>query len=272
MSKVKIALPNTKLPISNLLPQAVGVSDIDNLQFRNLLHFKHVVSKLKVANDSKHGIPYKVALDRLLKGTSGISEDYCEDIRTLVRSNLHKRGMITSEVYEEYKYTDSGTCVGIDVGKYAAGDPECIITPVRQYVDFFHELFINISYPYWVKDSLVQESTIKLLTAIRELERQHIFIKVTLILPIVNPSTNSNFFYSSIPLFSHREYKDFHTMASVVNASLLRKFYFAILEDFYGDCLHHNYGVVKKLPDTMNIGETFNEIAFFEKMQGKYSR
>ena len=272
MSKVVLALPNTKLPINNLLPQVGSNSNIDNLQFRNLLHFKNVVNKLKVKDDRKHGVLYEVALDRLMRGVSGISESYCEDIRNLVRGNLHKRGMITSEVYEEYKYTDSGTCVGIDVGKYAAGDPECIITPVRQYTDFFHELFINISYSYLIADSLVQESTVKLLTAIRELERQHIFIKVTLILPIDNPSTEGNFFYSSVPLFSHREYKDFHVMASVVNASLLRKFYFAVLEDFYGKCLRGTYGTAVKLPNTMNIGEKFNEIAFFEEIQGKYLR
>ena len=264
MSKVKELIGSVKRPISNLLPQTHASEDTHNLQFRNLQHFKYVVSKLTARGMSESR--YKEVLNRLIKGISGVSQEEYEDIQRLVKSKLHKRGLITSEVYEEFKYTDSGVSVGIDVGKYAAGEPECVVTPTQQYVGFFHELFINISYECGVSNELVKRSCAKLLATIEELEKQRIFIKITLVLPINKPD-DENLFYSSIPLFSHNEKKDFHTMASVVNADLLRVFYFAILEDFYGKDLVGGYGNPIGMPNTMNVGKEFNEIAFFEEIK-----
>lgn len=268
MSIVKELLGNTDKPINNLLPEVTSEYPIDNLEFRNLTHFKFIVSKLKVKKKSNE--EYRDLLGNLLKGVSGVSQAEYESIQLLVKSNLHKRGLITEEVYESFKYADSGTTVGIDVGKYAAGDPECVITPTRQYIDYFHELFISVSYSWSIEDKEVQKSCAKLLATIEELERQHIFIKITLVFPAKEP-TPERFFFSSIPLFSHRERKDFHTMASVVNSSLLRVFYFAVLEDFYGESLNSSYGNVVKLKNTMNIGDNFNEIKFFEDIRGMYA-
>jgi hypothetical protein len=54
-------------------------------------------------------------------------------------------------------------------------------------------------------------------------------------------------------------------MASVINERLLRKFYFAIMEDYYADNLSRNYGLaVTNIEGAMSIGVEFNEIKFFE--------
>lgn len=256
---------NLKRPLNSLMPWKKLILH-DNLEFRNLDHFIHTVSKLTQKEDDKCEITYKKALYNLKNKVSTISSTENESIRNLVRSNLQKRGLITAEVYEQFKYTDNGTCVGIDVGKYAAGEPDCIITPTRQYVDYFYELFISISYSYLVSNSDVKNNTAKLLSTIKELERQHIFIKITLVLPINSPSGKGNFF-SSIPLFHHKEPKSVEIMSSVLNEYLLRKFYFALLEGIYEETLLSSYGTVMTLNKSMNIGNTFNEISFFKEIK-----
>jgi hypothetical protein len=240
-------------------------SNQDNLEFRNLLHFTHIVGKLRQRKDNHCNISYQKAFKELKLRVPRIAASEQESIRNLVRSKLHKRGLITEEVYESFVYATNGTQVGVDVGKYAAGEPDCVITPGRQYVDFFYELFINISYPYDVENSTVMANVAKLLSAIEELERKHIFIKITLVFPCDTPAEDRNLFLS-IPLFSHKDRKTVEIMSAVVNDRLLRKFVFAVMEDFYGTELISNYGTAVTLDNVMAIGSSFDEIAFFEEV------
>lgn len=243
------------------------MTNMDYAAFRNLDHFKHHVSKLTQKNDDNCGVTYADALDKLLHGEAGFPSEEQASIRNLVRSNLKKRGLITGEVYENYRYSVDGTAVGFDVGKYANGEPDCVITPSVQYIDFFYELYISISYPWRTSNSFIQENIAKLLATIEELERQHIFIKIMLILPINNvTNARGKQFFSSIPVFSHKEHKDVEGMSSVLNDKLLRKFYFAVIEDIYGDDLAYGYGNPVELPGCMNVGNEFNEVEFFESV------
>jgi len=257
------------LPLSTLFPKAWKdiLGNMNNVAFRNFHHFKHAVSQVTQKQDDYCGITYKEALDNLVSGKAGFPASEQSSIRNLVRSNLLKRGLITEEVYENYRYTVDGTSVGVDVSKFANGEPDCVITPAVQYVDFFHELYISISYSHHVTNETVQKNVAKLLATIEELERQHIFIKIMLVLPIrqVTKSGDTSFF-SSIPLFSHKDRKSVETMSSVVNDKLLRKFYFAILEDLYGNELDSGYGRPTELPQAMSIGDEFDEVEFFENV------
>lgn len=260
---------NLDLPFPDVFPASwIGsFGPRDYMMFRNLDHFRHEVSFLKQKDDNKCDMSYDKALMMLLKGESDFPKKEQESIRNLVRSNLFKRGLITEEIYENFRYTTDGTKVDVDVGKYAAGEPDCVISPSRQYVDFFYELYISVSYPWSVTNADVRRNVAKLLATIEELERQHIFIKITLVLPISNISNRSRSnYFASIPLFSHKEAKSVETMSSVVNDRLLRKFFFAIVEKLYGDDLRSNYGRAVSLPGTMNIGNEFNEIDFFENI------
>jgi hypothetical protein len=180
--------------------------------------------------------------------------------------------LITGEVYEDFRYTNDGTQVGIDVGKYAAGESDCVISPSRQYIDFFYELYINVSYSYGVSNKNVRKNVAKLLATVEELERQHVFIKITVVLPIDNIKRNTetgetNKFFSSIPVFSHKDFKSVDTMSAVVNERLLRKFYFAVLEELYGSNLSGNYGYVATLKNSMSIGDNFDEVALFNNIK-----
>lgn len=263
---------NLDLPFPDIFPKewkkTIGPKDF--VSFRNLDHFKHTVSQLTQRTDDMCGMSYKEALQKLLKDESDFPPAQQAELRNLVRSNLFKRGLITEEVYENYRYSVEGTQVGIDIGKYAAGEADCVIVPSHQYIDYFYELYISISYPYTVTNEAVRENTAKLLATIEELERQHVFIKITLVFPGSNcgqienrPKQN---FFSSIPLFSHKEKKSVATMSAILNDRLLRKFYFAILEDIYKDKISYGYGYPMDIYKVMNIGNTFNEIKFFESV------
>ena len=259
---------NTGMPFPDVFPKSFGadVPTRDYFSFRNLSHFKHVVSKLTQKESDSCNMEYSEALRKLIAGETDFPKKEQESIRNLVRSNLHKRGLITEDVYEAYKYCVDGVQVGIDVGKYAAGEPDCVITPSRQYIDFFYELFINISYPYHVTNDLIRKNCAKLLATIEELERQHIYIKIAMVFPGQRCSKDGRNFFSDVPLFSHKESKSVETMSSVVNDRLLRKFYFAILENYYESNLDSSYGRAVTLEEAMNIGSEFNEIAFFEEV------
>ncbi len=248
--------------------KTLSTNKIDFVPFRNLRHFKFFVSTIKQAEDMKCNISYEVALQNLIAGKSQYEQKEYDSIRNLVRENLHKRGLITEEVYEHFKYAVEGTVVGVDVAKYANGEPDCVMTPNTQYVDFFYELYINISYPYYLQNETINKNMSKLLATIEELERQHIFIKITLVLPIKNIThTKNTTFFSIIPLFSHKERKTIEIMSSVLNDKLLRKFYFAILENKYLSDLSSHYGNAVTLCKSMNLSQTFNEIEFFESIK-----
>lgn len=259
---------DTGLPLPDIFPKSFHTSTgaRDYFSFRNLDHFRHVVSKLTQRQDDYCNMTYAEALSKLLRGESDFPKSEQESIRNLVRSNLHKRGLITEETYEAYRYAVDGTTVGIDVGKYANGEPDCVITPAVQYVDFFYELYVNTSYPYSVSNDRIRTNCAKLLATIEELERQHIFIKIAMVLPIRRPSRTGKDFFADVPLFSHKDPKSVETMSSVINDRLLRKFFFAILENHYKEDLNDSYGTAVTLDGAMCIGEEFNEIEFFEEV------
>ena len=256
-------------PLADILPKEwkdVLPKNLDNAEFRNLHHFKQYVSTVTQKKDSMCGVSYAEALRDLLSEKPLFSADKVESIRNLVRANLLKRGLITKEIYDRYKYNVDGLIV--DIGELNTGNPECVLTPAHNYINHFHELYINISYPYYIANETVIENAIKLLATIEELERQHIFIKVSLVLVSqeLGSSTNKSLI-TTIPLFSHKDYKSVETMGAVVNDRLLRKFCFAMFEDIYGNDLASGYGNSLNLPKTINIGKELDEIDLFTEIQ-----
>lgn len=259
---------DTSVPLPSILPKRWGEEFVsnDNVIFDSLDQFIFVVSKLTQKQDDYCDVTYKTALQDLIGKKGNLPEEEQDTIRNLVRSNLLKRGLITEEVYESYRYTSDGTQVGVDVGKYATGDPECVMSPTKRYIDFFYELYVNISYPGGVPNENVKRNVAKLLATVEELERRHIFIKINAVFPAEASGRGGRNFFSIIPIFSHKDLKSVSVMSSVINERLLRKFYFAILEDFYGDDLSSGYGRAVNLTKTINIGSDLDEVEFFEEI------
>lgn len=216
-------------------------------QYRNLHHLKSHLKTVTQKNDTSGDISYTAALKELLTNTPTMLEGDYQLIKNRVKSNLIKKGLISENCYENYTYDVQGEIW--DVAKVIAEDPACFLVPSQKYTSFFYELYINISYSHTITNREVLESMAKILATVELLEAQHIYCKITLILPIRNCSsgTKSNFF-ALVPLFSHRDPKSIATMSAVLNDRLLRKFFFAILEDTYGSTLRSSYGTVVTLP------------------------
>ena len=259
---------NTGMPFPDVFPESFGkrLTTRDYFSFRNFNHFKYVVSKLTQKYPGERGMDYAEALRKMVAGESDFPPHAQAEIRNLVRSKLHKRGLISEEVYEAYRYAVDGVVVAYDVGKYAAGHPDCVITPARQYVDFFYELYVSISYPWTITNETIRENCAKLLATVEELERQHIYVKIALVLPITHVASGGRNFFADVPLFSHKEPKSVDTMSAVINDRLLRKFFFAFIENYYGDEISDGYGQPVSIKETMNVGDVFDEIKFFEEV------
>jgi hypothetical protein len=229
--------------------------------YRNLLHFKSHVKTLTQKDPSSCGIIYDTALKELLTDTPTISEGEYEIIKNRVKQSLLKRGLISESVYESYHYDVEGELW--DVAKVIAEDPACFLVPTEKYISYFYELYISISYPHYVSNSTIKDNMAKILATVELLEREHIYCKITLVFPDQNCSSgDKKNFLATIPLFSHRDTKSIQTMSAVLNDRLLRKFFFAILEDTFGDTLKGSYGTAITVPDCINVGDTLDEVEF----------
>ena len=251
-------------PLSTIYPSTwrdkLDLPNTHIAEYKNLAMFKHHVKTLKQKKDDKTGISYTKALDELLRNTATMSNGDYQIIKNRVKNNLLKKGLISEHIYESYRYEVEGDLV--DVAKVIAEDPACCLVPNHTYTSYFYELYINISYPYHVSDETIRQNMAKILATVELLEQEHIYCKITLVLPNTGcnkgegPSNN----FTIIPLFSHKDHKDIATMSSVLNERLLRKFMFAIWEDKYGKDLASGYGIATELPSTINPGDTLDEV------------
>ncbi|MFA7029625.1 MAG: hypothetical protein WC179_05080 [Candidatus Cloacimonadaceae bacterium] len=253
----------TDTPLMDIHPKEwkdiLDPKDTITYQYRNLLHFKSHVKTLTQKQDNNCDISYIKALKELLTDTPTIKEDEYQLIKNRVKQALLKRGLISENIYESYHYDVEGELC--DVAKVIAEDPACFLVPTEKYTAYFYELYISISYPYSVPNSTIMDNLSKLLATIELLEREHIYCKVTLVFPDSNcaPGDKKNFL-AMIPLFSHRDVKSISTMSAVLNDRLLRKFFFAILEDTFDHKLYESYGNAIKFPNVINIGDVLNEV------------
>jgi hypothetical protein len=241
--------------------QKLPTKDTVIFNYRNLLHFKSHVKTLTQADPYKCDVSYDIALKELLTDTPTITEGEYEIIKNRVKQSLLKRGLISESVYESYHYDVEGELW--DVAKVIAEDPACFLVPTEKYISYFYELYISISYPYYVSDSTIRENMAKILATVELLEREHIYCKISLVFPDQACSSgDKKNFLATIPLFSHRDQKSIQTMSAVLNDRLLRKFFFAVLEDTFGATLDENYGNAITIPDVINVGDTLDEVEF----------
>ena len=232
-------------------------------QFRNLAHWKNYCSSVRQREDNNCGISYEKSLEMLLTNTPVIPNDDYEIIKKQVKQVLLKRGLISDTIYKRYEYQVDGTGI-IDVARYAAGNPDCVLTPVDPEQSFFYEVYVSISYHSGVENSTVRDNTAKLLATIQLLEQENYFCKVSLVFPDRNCNNGegkSNLFVV-VPVFSHKDIKTIDTMSAVLNQYTLRKKMFALLEDMYEDNLASGYGQPVGLDYTINIGQEFNVETF----------
>ena len=239
-------------PLSNIYPKGwlekLGADNTFVAEYPNLQYFKHHIKTITQKKDDQCGISYADALDEFVKSVPTMTESEYDVIKNRVKNNLLKRGLISEKIYESYKYVVDGEI--LDVGKFVADDPECYLTPNEKYTSFFYELYISVSYPWDIADSTIVENMAKILATVELLEREHIYCKISLVLPntSVNDGDGPSNYLGIIPLFAHDEVKSVEVMSSVLNERLLRKFFFAIWETTYGEDLARGHGLATDLP------------------------
>lgn len=220
---------------------------IDIFQFRNALHWKNYVISLEPKShesSKKNGIELS---KRKLKDMSySYNESKFMNIKNNVRNVLHKRGLISENVYESYKYDIEGDIV--DVSKVIEGNPECMLKPAVSYTNYFYELYISLSIPYNIDSDDIEKGIYTILATLQLLEQEHIFTKVNMIIPAQNVTPDNDVFII-VPLFSHKDNKNVGDMVQYLNTDALRVFYFAVMENAYPSDLNYSYGQVVPLDD-----------------------
>lgn len=259
-------MPILKTPVlRDIYPREWStILDMETLEveeFRNLLHFKTKVKELSPKShkrsDSNCGISYEKAVEELMCNKPLISNGEYQEIKNNIKNVLLKRGMISDDIYESYHYDVEGEIW--DVSKVILGDPACFLKANKSYTNYFYELYINISYPHYVSNKEVMENIAKILATVELLETDHIYTKITLVLPMVELSDTGATYFGIIPLFGHTEHKSIEVMSAVLNDRLLRKFFFVIVENRYDKDLRNSYGRAIELPSTIRPMEIVPE-------------
>ena len=244
-----LKLKKVKKLLSDLYPKpwnaqlkATG-QDVDVLEFNNIQHFKQYLNTVKLnagGSANTQDVPFKEALDDLVKGKAVMSSSGYETIKKEVKSVLHKRGLISENVYEGYQYDIEGDF--IDIAEYISGNPECMLKPKMSYKNYFYELFISAAYLGDVSDETIKRNVAKILATVQLLEKEHIYIKITIVAASRDTVEGKKTLLVAIPLFSHKEEKTIESMSSIINERFFRTFIFGIREDMYGKDLYSGYG------------------------------
>lgn len=231
----------------------INIKNTNIFEYRNLQHYKNHISTISSSvDDRRSGCTYSTALDDLLASKPTMMQGDYEIIKNKVKNNLIKKGLISENVYESYKYDVEGDIW--DVAKVIAEDPMCCLVPTETYKNYFYELYISAAYPWYVKDEEVRESMAKLLATVELLEREHIYCKITIVsanTSVGKADDGKTNILILLPLFSHREPKSIETMSAVVNERFHRKFSFATFEDTYGSNIYGGYGRPLELPNAI---------------------
>ena len=226
--------------------------EIDVLEFNNLSHFKQYLKKIKIRPDgaaNNNAVNFETALEDLIKGKSVLNSTQFDTIKNEVKSTLHKRGLISENIYEGYEYDIEGEYV--DIAEYINGNTACMLKPKTKYKNYFYELFISAAYLGNVSEQTIIENAAKILATVQLLEQEHIYIKITLVAASSDTVSGKRGLVVAIPLFSHKDEKTIETMSSIINERLFRTFIFGIREDYYGEKLNSGYGCTIDLEECL---------------------
>lgn len=262
-----LKLKKVKKLLSDLYPsswtkqlEATG-QEVDILEFDNLQHFKHYLKGVKLnsgGSANNQDVPFARALDDLTQGKSVISSTSYETIKNEVKSVLHRRGLISENVYEGYQYDIAGEF--IDIAEYISGNPECMLAPKVAYKSYFYELFISAAYLGDVSNETIKRNVAKILATVQLLEQEHIYIKITIVAASSDTVYGKKTLLVAIPLFSHKEEKTIESMSSIINERFFRTFIFGIREDMYGADLYDGYGRTIDLQEAIMLRDVNVEV------------
>lgn len=200
-----------------------------------------------------------------IKNTPELDNNLVELIRNNVRNNLLKKGIITGEIYEGYKYEVDGLI--LDLAELATGNAHCFMNPIKKYNKYFYELYVNMSIPGHVSGKDITEGLIRLIETIKALEELNLEIKINVVdygIGVVDKNkmnTNKRDILIIVPICSHTEYKDYNLLYPFFSEAMERGPLFQIAYRFNNT---KNAGKVKKLNNVVNIWK-LNEVELSER-------
>ena len=237
--------------LKDIYPKDLRFSDDVNIQeFDNRQHY---VASLRESGN--YGSAVTKFLEQVKNGPK-VDQTHVDTIRNTVRNNLIKRGIITGTVYEGFKYAVDGLI--IDYAELAAGNPECMLKPVKKYDKYFYELYVNMSIPWKVEASEISDGAIRLIETITALEELNIEIKVNLIMSSRGMYTSGESYLCIIPICSHLEFKDYNLLYPYMTGEFLRGPMFQTMKN--GKPVQGNLGRAVKLNNAVNVWELREEV------------
>jgi len=252
--------------INKIHPAAFKASDrLNIMEFDNKFDVLEFLKRNKPIKDS---VEYTNTFNDNLKNYEPDSAQV-EKIRNEVLNNLVKRGIITGTIYEGFKYHVDGEI--LDHAALAAGDPNCMKTPIKKYDKYFYELYINMSVPGSVDGDKMTEGAIRLIETIKALEERDVEIKINVI------DYSKDLYYNEdlkdllviIPLMSHLEHKDYRSLMPYIHDSFLRGPLFTIARNSIEieNNVSSGMGQALRLDNAVNLWN-LNEVALAEKILG----
>jgi len=160
-------------------PDKVHLLRFDNL--RQLATYVKGIKDIKCSRNSSHKEDsnwsgtktFDDALDLILypyKEPPVDIKEKVESIEKKVRNNLHKKGLLTDWLAEDYVYDVEG--VEIDIAKLIEGDPECYLKPNKKYKDHFYDLHVNTAVSCTQSVDEIIDAFCKVVAVIVSLERR----------------------------------------------------------------------------------------------------
>ena len=261
--------------------EAVGIKPdkLDILQFDNIRQFAGYLKTLDGVvtpqKESEKGSmsftgtnTYQEALDLILKPYGeppAKIKTKVEDIECKIRNNLHKKGLLTDWISEDYHYDVEG--VEIDIAKLVEGDPECYLKPNKKYKDCFYDLNVNVAVSYSNTTVEIIDAFCKVIAVVVALEKRGHKIRLFATSVTKDASKEGRSSLINVCIKKYDEFVDIKAIARIIYPSYLRRLIFKVEEVKYMDKLSYGYGLaVKGLKGCVTLDRSLNEEELLNKI------
>ncbi len=265
-------LRNTSIKPEALKSVGIDPEKLDMLQFSNIRQFAgymQSIKDVKCSHNSSHtgGMgftgtnTFEDALDLVLKpfGEPPVEiKTKVESIEHKIRNNLHKKGLLTDTIAEDYHYDVEG--VEIDIAKLIAHDPECYLKPNKKYKDHFYDLNVNVAVAYHQSTDTIIDAFCKVIAVVIALERRGHKIRLFASSITKNASTEGRSSMINVCIKNYDEFVNLKAIARIIYPSYLRRLIFKVEEVAYQDKLSGGYGqAVNDLKGVVTLDSSLNE-------------
>ena len=273
------ALKTTSITSENLKAVGIDPNKLDMIQFNNIRQFaayiksiEHIETPSKSSQKSDSAWSgtknFEDAMNLILKPYGEPPKEIktkVESIEHKIRNNLHKKGLLTDWIAEDYHYDVEG--VEIDIAKLIEGDPECYLKPNKKYKDHFYDLNVNIAVSAGNSVDAIVDSFCKVIAVVIALEKRGHKIRLFASSISKNVSTDGRSSFINVCVKNYDEFVDLKAIARIIYPSYLRRLIFKVEEVKYMGKLSGGYGqAVNGLKGCVTLHSSLNEEELLNKI------